>query len=103
MTVLGALDESIEHWERLAAGTILPGEDVGSKHCPLCEQLGCEKCPVAESTGQPSCNLGPYADAALARAKHGLTSTEFRLAAENELRFLKSIRLNLQITTGLQK
>jgi len=63
-----ALKESIEHWRRVASGTMKPGESVGAPHCALClafnhthaGHIACEGCPVFERTGKQGCVGSPF-------------------------------------------
>jgi len=67
---LKALNESIEHWERLANGTSKDGEGIGGNHCALCDMFVqnapshdklCDGCPVSEA-GYHGCGNSPWSD-----------------------------------------
>jgi hypothetical protein len=69
-----ALEESIAHWERIAAGT---ENAVGRRYCALCRlfnhwvrppnrmtpwETNCEGCPVKKATGKRFCDDTPFED-----------------------------------------
>ena len=92
---LQALQESIEHWERLANGTRKEGETIYGEDCALCAlfytgEEDCVGCPVAEQTGKPECHGTPWLQAMDALRK-GYGSDEFKAAARVQLEFLKSL------------
>lgn len=92
--------KSVEHWERLASGKRKPGESIGPDYCALCalfwkpaaRHVNCDGCPVKETTGRGGCLKTPYGEAEKAEEHAGLDSPEFRLAAQAELEFLRSLR-----------
>ena len=95
-----ALQESIEHWERLYAINPLvkdarkqyKAEGYWSSVCPLCEEYlddKCAGCPVYEYTGWSDCRLSPWHDAALAMDNPSVNTKKL---VERELDFLKSLR-----------
>lgn len=95
LTTEQALELSIAHWIRLAAGQRHPGEYPNSDNCALCQEFlakDCEGCPVAERTGAMLCIRSPYEDAASAANRYGYDSPEFKAAAQAELDFLISLR-----------
>ena len=103
-----ALLESIQHWERLANGESEKGEWTGPDDCSLCKmfaewhrgyELNCEGCPVYEKTGEHGCWNTPHermsdlcntaqTEIEMERLKD---TTEFYVAAQAELEFLKSL------------
>jgi hypothetical protein len=101
-----ALEESIEHWERLASGNTRPGEGIGPEDCALCGRfksdatLGCEHdgelCPVAAATGKNYCRNTPHANVINCSRYRNAETKEMRsiftAAAQAELDFLKSLR-----------
>lgn len=94
--MMNALEESIKHWQNNVAAKTLWQASVDSADCALCQaQAGCIGCPVKEATGQWECYGTPYYAArnALFRWKVGIgTRDEWRVAAQAELDFLKSLR-----------
>lgn len=96
---LKALNGSIAHWKRLATGKRNDGEDISPECCALCKAFmapipplnRCGRCPVSISTGKTLCGGSPYVNASFAQRIFGLDSPEFKSAAGNELRFLKSL------------
>lgn len=82
---LTALKESIEKWEKRAAGDhTLP---LGVHACPLCVlnvlRTGtCNKCPIFEKTGEHSCENTPYVN---------YVDNATNANAQRELDFLKSL------------
>ena len=80
---LTALKQSIEKWEKRAAGDrSLP---LGVDNCPLCQLFHpyCSRgCPVAGKTGQSTCNGTPY---------HTYINDRTDKNAKAELEFLKSL------------
>lgn len=93
---LKALDESIDHWERLATGNRREDEDMTEHDCALCGLFfpSCRGCPVSEKTGAGGCYGSPFRDAIKAFKLNGnnYNSPEFKSAALKELEFLKSLR-----------
>lgn len=88
-----ALRESIAHWERIAED---PLEPIGAESCALCNMFNnpfasesdfCVGCPVYAFTGRRFCFGTPYA--LVNRCSRG--SKSFKLAALDELNFLKSL------------
>ena len=55
---LGAVNGSIEKWEKVADGT---GVDQSERNCPLCQLFPwCEGCPVHKKTKKPQCFNTPW-------------------------------------------
>ena len=100
---LASLQESIAHWERLAAGTQGSDETPDSVSCSLCYRFNqdCEtpgpnpeKCPVYLRTGRHDCLGSPWQDASRTwRFGPDLFPRHltFRDAAIKELEFLRSL------------
>ena len=100
---LKALEESIEHWARLATHQHRKGEQPGPNSCALClkfrmfdgvwdSQGACDGCPVKKYTGMSLCSGTPYGNAALKYAKNRHTQSDaFMKAARAELLFLVSL------------
>ena len=111
---LTALKRSIEHWERLACGTI--DEGIGPGSCHLCKlfnpymtgsknqitrlvigkekEVVCYGCPVMESGNGKDRNLcdnTPYEHAAYIATTASKEGPAFIAAAKAELDFLKSL------------
>lgn len=103
------LEESIEHWKRLATGTSAPDKYIGMKYCALChayahddlrEEEHCISCPVKNKTGRRWCIGSPYDEVSkfvdLPENKHKRLSVikadpEFQRLAKLELEFLQSL------------
>ena len=103
------LEESIEHWKRLATGTAEPGEKIGMLSCALCkvyapvdmaEKDCCIGCPVSNRTGKRWCTGCPYgaiSDYTDLPENFGRTFSkikadpEFQRLAKLELEFLQSL------------
>lgn len=88
---LTALLGSIEKWEAIVAGITV---DQGPKNCPLCwsfysRRRSCSGCPVSERSGQILCRGTPYQ--VYATLDELPTSERARLAATNEVKFLRSL------------
>ena len=93
-TTLKALKESIKHWKRLSTKR-MEREWIGPDHCALCglfwrQTPRCKGCPVSELSGSTLCQKTPYSEV-LKVIKFGLDSHEFKEAAKEELKFLKSL------------
>jgi hypothetical protein len=106
---LKALLESIDHWDRLAAGKPNPREKVGWEDCALCALFlnppcptdveRCTGCPVRNRTGRKYCHGSPYdaaeqiaiPDISNQGAPQILNTVEFIEAAKLELEFLRSL------------
>ena len=101
-----ALKESIEHWRRVASGTMKPDESVGAPHCALCSEFNyskeghdnCEGCPVFERTAETGCHGSPYEafeknmlNMGDGEFDHWLATDEARTLAAAELAFLESL------------
>ena len=101
-----ALQQSIEHWERLRDGTHHEHEQPSDLDCALCNRFTCgvcqrfnnygeliEKCPVFEVTGIFACRNSPYGDAKLAfhNSYDEFTSEERYNRMNAEVQFLKSL------------
>lgn len=108
------LEQSIEHWKRLATGTSRLAESVSMKDCALCAIYAhnslkpdrcCIECPVAIRVGDRRCRGTPY-DAVYAyinEHKHiafiKLKNDEaFQALAQKELEFLQSLQDNANQT-----
>ena len=100
-----ALRESIEHWERMAAGDARPGETPYAQSCALCilfmhgrsQPERCLGCPVCVKTGLRFCHGSPWREA----SKNWPVSMDgptigFHAAAEVEVEFLKGILKDLE-------
>lgn len=93
-----ALDRSIAHWDRFAAGTARKNEDIGADDCPLCTLFhknarGCEGCPVEERTRRNYCQGSPFLAALRAGlTEKGFASPRFQAAAAKMRDFLISLR-----------
>lgn len=104
-----ALEQSIRHWERMAAGSQkkmlnygtgnYEDEEPTEEFCALCRLFtsergddDCAECPVFKSSNQTSCEGTPYIEAYKARNIYGIDSPEFKAAATKEVEFLKSLR-----------
>ncbi len=92
------LEQSIEHWERLAAGTQVDEEDPCSEHCALCDthwDYSCGSCPIYECTGFSDCETTPWSYAASAwYASHGDNeppTPRQQAAMQAQVDFLKSL------------
>lgn len=103
------LEESIEHWKRLATGTTEPDEGIGMKYCALCqayahddlrEEECCIGCPVQKKTGRRWCEGSPYSEiSAYTDLPENVEKTfddiktdpEFQRLAKLELEFLQSL------------
>jgi hypothetical protein len=104
---LTALQDSIQHWERLASGDRNKDEFPSSGNCALCTAFYyhgdlltvCEGCPIRNFTGQTRCHDTPFDVAAnLARDNKSFKMTnkkmntkKFKDAAADEVEFLKSL------------
>src|SRR5689334_6486097 len=91
---LTALNNSIQHWERLASGQRLDGEGPYGDCCALCKLFftrlcTCDGCPVKLKTGLDGCQGSPYWEAQKRWIEVGADSPEFKAAAAKELEFLK--------------
>lgn len=101
-----ALKESIEHWRRVAAGTMKPGESVGAQHCALCKEFNhgskpynyCDGCPVKDRTGKQGCVGSPFEPFEEnldwmdeSEFSRWLATDEARTLAAAELAFLESL------------
>ena len=97
-----ALEDSIKHWERLASGRRKLGEDIRASHCALCNKFAvnslnvCEGCPVYRRTNLAGCEDTPYWDCHNAAEWRGLDSAEFKSAAKEMLKFLRSLRKDVK-------
>lgn len=97
-----ALLESIEHWTRLATGKRKEGEVPSRAYCALCTEYWgvfdtrCNGCPVKAKTGKSICVGSPYEVAAQNWNTYGLDSPQFLTAAQKELDFLISLKVENQ-------
>ena len=96
---LRAIDDSIEHWKRLASGKTKPGEGILAKDCALCQKFFeqenkpfCHNCPIANFTGGDHCVGSPHRDCHDDWCYHGKTSKQFRASSETMLEFLTEVR-----------
>ena len=93
---LTALQDSVEHWTRLATGNRNRGEDIYAESCALCSMFHiqftdeCTTCPVKERTGEPFCNETPWRDVERC-LDYGYRSKQFLAAALFQLIFLRSL------------
>ena len=92
-----ALQESIEHWERLRDGTQRRGETTGVLDCALCQRFypSCQRrneelCPVYMSTGWSLCRKSPYKKATVAFHNNFKKAERYNLI-NAEVQFLKSL------------
>jgi hypothetical protein len=90
-----ALEESIRHWQRLAANPGCEGHGPGS--CALCQLviarhrgLECEYCPVMNTTGLRGCFGTPYTSYGIAMARKDREGAYQH--ASREVEFLESLR-----------
>lgn len=90
-----ALEDSIEAWRKIVAGT---APVHGSEGCPLCDKFLstkkyplCNDCPVKARTGHDGCKGTPYYSTYIKRGVVPSTPEE-RAAALAELEFLISLR-----------
>lgn len=109
---LEALKKSIEHWERMACGNRMPGEEVGPHCCALCRRFNtvfvgggreesCKECPVFEKTNLKFCDGTPYDTVEDAQVEYASNTElsdpdfydtdEFKELANQELEFLRSL------------
>ncbi len=92
-----ALEESIKHWEENAAAETPEGVSTGAENCPLCYlffDANCQGCPVRRKTGEAACTGSPYNEAYFALhdwAKDGKSRDIYRMAAQAEVDFLRSL------------
>lgn len=97
-----ALIESIEHWTRLATGKRNYGEVPNRSCCALCTKYWgtydkrCEGCPVKAKTGKTTCVGSPYEVVSQNWNTYGLDSPQFLFAAQKELDFLISLKVENQ-------
>lgn len=93
-----ALEASIKKWEANVAAETPKDVLITGQNCPLCKIFagpGCYDCPVMKKTGYDECHNTPYyaAQSALVDWKMGdLSRDEWRLYAQAEVDFLKSLR-----------
>jgi hypothetical protein len=96
---LEALQASIAHWERNVAAVEPHEVSTGPGSCALCrmffwEKDVCQGCPVATHPDNTGCRGTPYSDAFKAWGlwlRQKAPRQEFRIAAQAELDFLKSL------------
>jgi hypothetical protein len=91
--IQAALEQSIAKWEGIVAGT---GNDHGPRNCGLCQifiNSNCSGCPVAERAGATCCRNTPYREYCNARADLGERHPSTLAHAEEEVAFLKSLRV----------
>lgn len=98
-----ALQESIEHWERLRACTSLLAvleEGLSTRTCALCKVYyddACEGCPVAIYSGAIACENTPFTPASIyerecINLEIDFDKTEWQKLAKDELSFLESLK-----------
>lgn len=114
-----ALEGSIKHWEENLAAETPDQAELGVNHCALCRVFyrnNCNGCPVRNKTGDSYCNYSPYEYAHnkhndwentylknedklyLCTKKEVLKKrTQWRIAAREELKFLKSLREEINV------
>jgi len=98
------LEESEQHWDRLATGRRALTETHGPTSCPLCLHFAfgfpadevCRGCPVYRKTGRTSCAGTPYQDANEAWNDGGYDTPRFQRAAALERDWLKALKEELQ-------
>lgn len=117
------LEESIEHWTRLANGVSADDEGIHSNHCALCSLYynkadpndknsltnQCHGCPVKAKTGKSECQDTPWhivsaiwvddLKKGFCRNQRKLTP-DFLAAAKEQLMFLQSL---LSVTVDTTK
>lgn len=89
-----ALQDSIEHWTRLATGTSAPKESIHTTDCALCTEFYdnyCKGCPVANRVQRSYCRCTPWSEVALAFYNGGSKTPFFLAASCVQLAFLKSL------------
>ena len=101
-----ALHESILHWERMQSGDLkFKGEAPIQSHCACCIAFRvdsrpkppvCLGCPVMEDTRQDFCEGSPYEAAAEAWDDYGADSSEFQVAAQEEILYLRRLLSDLE-------
>lgn len=100
-----ALEESIEHWQRLYNCKSLEeieSEGYDASVCALCkmfarDDLECEGCPVEQNTGMDGCDGTPYYDVVyyfnnVLDGKFEFNVIDWQQLTNKELEFLKSLR-----------
>ena len=91
-----ALEASIKHWEENAAVDHLKDVKLGEENCALCRLFirdSCKGCPIFENdTNQQYCIGTPYYAAHSARRGEPPSLGTFRMAAQEMVDFLKSLR-----------
>jgi hypothetical protein len=106
-----ALLDSIKHWEEIikqVIDNILNNRSyrfhvfIGGGHCPLCLKYNhndilnkCHGCPIFEKTGKKFCVDTPYEN-----FKTTFTDKNFLIVAIDELRFLKSLIAESDLSDG---
>ena len=106
---LEALQDSIDHWQRMRDDPIGSGDRPFAKSCALCQIFifaeevdeHCVGCPVANKTGNPDCEETPYYETVapfnhvrVLGEKHPLYAKALKAwqeAADAELEFLRSL------------
>ena len=95
---LAALDDSIEHWNRLANNKQFVGESIFCDDCALCKEFSgpisslCEGCPVSKATGHHNCKGTPWGSVRHALELYGKGSDMFMKRASEMHSFLVSLR-----------
>lgn len=101
-----ALEASIQHWKELRDGEDPFKMILGVDSCALCqkyfESKGCVGCPVYSRTGLDECRGTPFSKAHTAwklwrlvlinKADDTLPREAFKAAADEEVKFLESLR-----------
>ena len=88
---LKALQASIAHWEQVVRDP--KNTKVGEDSCALCARysnLNCSGCPVHAKTGRLGCGGTPFGNFVCA-LRTGVTTSNLRTFAQDELDFLKSL------------
>lgn len=91
------INQSIQHWTRLATGKRRKDENIFTSDCPLCRVYynrslqSCKGCPIAKKTGLTGCNGTPWRGANMAAVHCGLDTSTFKAAANEMLQFLKDL------------
>lgn len=102
---LRALKKSIKHWEENVAAENVTQASITAQSCALCDEFiryECEGCPISAKVKYDLCRNTPYQDAKHAwfcwsddqhtgNENNEKLCAQFRMHAEKELKFLKSL------------